>query len=115
MHDTLDIGDKTHIKHPVGLVDNQHIDSAQQQAATFEMIQQPPRRGNQHVGSTVDNPALIDKGNTADQQGHVQFVILAIDLEIFRDLCGKLPGWFQDQRTGHARPGPALGQDIDHR
>ncbi len=42
-------------------------------------------------------------------------MVFAIDLEIFRHLRSQFPGRFQDQGSRHARPRPALAEDIDHR
>jgi hypothetical protein len=42
-------------------------------------------------------------------------VVLAVDLEVLRDLGGELTRRLQDQRTRHARLGAALAQNIDHR
>ncbi len=114
LHDAFDIRDEAHVQHTVGLVDHQHIDTAQQQPAALKMIEQTSGRGDQDIRAAIDNPALIHKRDTANQQRHVQFVIFAIDLEVLGHLGGQLPGRLQDQGTGHARPGPALGEDIDH-
>ena len=43
-----------------------------------------------------------------DQQCHAEFVVLAVDLEVFRDLCRQFAGWTQDQAAWHPCPCAAL-------
>ncbi len=46
LHDAFHIRDEAHVQHPVGLIDYQYIDAAQQQPAAFEMVQQSAGRRN---------------------------------------------------------------------
>ena len=88
-----------------------------QQLAALEMVEQPARRGDHHIGAAIELAVLIVIGDPADQQRHGELMALAEDLEMVGDLRGQFAGGFQDQRAGHARPGaPALepGQHRQH-
>ena len=45
----LDVGDEAHVEHAVGFVDDHDLHAGQEQLAAFEMIEQTPGRGDQHV------------------------------------------------------------------
>ena len=113
--DALDIGDEAHVQHAVGLVDDEDLHIAQQDLAALEEIEQPARGGDQHVDAAVELLQLLDEGFAADQQRLAQLVILAVGVEVLGDLRGELARRLQDQRARHAGPGPAAGQDVDHR
>ena len=115
LEDTLDIRDETHVEHPVGLIDHHHLDPGQQQLAALEMVQQPARRGDQHIDAAVDQLVLLAEGNPADQQRLGQAGMLGIDVEVFRHLRRQFPRRAKDQRARHPRPGPATRQPRDHR
>ena len=48
-HDAADRREEAEVEHLVGLVEHQHFDRAQIGDARVEMIEQPARRGDQHV------------------------------------------------------------------
>ena len=79
------------------------------------MIDQAARGGDQDIDPAVELLHLGAETFAADQQRHGELVVFTVDHEILGDLRGQFPGRGQDQRTRHPRPGPALGQDVDHR
>ena len=83
--------------------------------AALEQVEQAARRGDQHVDAAVERLFLVGEGLAADQQRHVERVVLAVDLEVLGDLGGQFAGRRDDQRARHARLGAAVGQDVDHR
>ena len=83
--------------------------------AALEMVEQAARRGDQHVDAALERALLVGEAHAADQQRHVELVVLAVDLEVFGHLGGQFARRLQDERARHARLGAALGQDIDHR
>ncbi len=113
--DAFDIRNETHVEHAVRLVDHQNLDAVQQQLAADEMIEQPARRRNHHVGPAIELAVLILVGHAADQERHGQLVVLAEDLEMLGDLCGKLARRFKDQRARHAGAGAAAFEPGQHR
>ena len=113
--DFLDIGDEPHVEHPVGLVDHQDLDVAQQDAAALEMIDQAARRRDQHVDTAAELLRLVVHRDAADQKRLAELVELAVFVEVLRDLHREFARRRQDQRARHARPGPPGRQDLDHR
>ena len=83
LHDALDIGDEAHVEHPVGFVDDEKLDAAQQQLAALDMVEQPARCRDEHVDAARDLGILVAEGDAADQQGDVELVIDAVLVEVF--------------------------------
>ena len=67
--DALDVGDEAHVEHAVGFVDHQDLDAGEQQFAALEMIEQPARRCDHHIGAAIDLGCLFVERNAADQAG----------------------------------------------
>ena len=112
--DPLDIGDKTHVEHAVGLVHHHDLHAGQQQFAALVVIEQAARGGDQHIDATVDQLVLFAKGHAANQQGLGQLGVFGINVKVFRHLRCKLAGGGQDQAAGHPRFGAAFAQQGDH-
>ena len=115
VEDAFDIRDEPHVEHPVSLVHDHDLHAGQQQFAALKMVEQPARRGNQHIDAPVDQQILFLETDPADQQRLGQFGMFGIGVKVFSHLCGKFAGRAQDQRPGHPRPGPAPPQQGDHR
>ena len=113
--DALDVRDEPHVEHAVGLVDDQDLHPGQQDLAAPEVIEQPARRGDQHVDAAVEFLELVVERYAADQQGQRELVVDPVFLEALRDLGGKLAGRRQDQRAGHARPRASALEPGQHR
>ena len=79
------------------------------------MVKQPPRRGNQHIDTPVDQLVLFTKGNATDQQRLGQLRMFCIGVKVFRHLRRQFPRRAQHQRTRHPGAGTALTQQRDHR
>jgi hypothetical protein len=108
--DTFDVGNKAHIEHAVGLVDDENLDAGQKQFAAIGKIKKPARRCDQYVGAAGDLGLLIAEGHASNQQGHIEFVIDAVPREAFFDLRCKFARRLKDQRAWHAGAGTALFQ-----
>ena len=115
LYDLFDIGNETHVEHPVGFVDDQDLEPAKQQAAVLGVIEQPAGGCDQNIDAAIDQTHLFFHPDAADQQRNGQFVVLAVNLEVFLNLGRQFAGRFEDERTRHPRLGAACGQDIDHR
>jgi len=66
--DPLDIRDEPHVQHPVSLVDVQDLDIVQEDPAAFDLVEQSPGSGDQHVNAAVELQILFTEGAAADQQ-----------------------------------------------
>ena len=113
--DALDVGNEAHVEHAVGLVDHQDLDAVEKQLAALEMIEQPARRRDHHVGAAIELAVLVVIGHAANQERHGQLVVLAEDLEMLGHLGGKLAGGLEDQGARHARPGASALEPRQHR
>ena len=65
--DRLDLGQKSHIEHPVRFVQNQNGHLAQKDRPLLEMIVQPSRRRNNHVRISAHRRQLGPHGGAADE------------------------------------------------
>ena len=113
--DLLDVRDETHVEHAVGFVDDEDLHAVEQQLAALEVVEQAARRRDEDVHAARDLGVLFFIGHAADQQGHVELVVLAVLLEALGDLRREFACRLQDQRARHARLCPAIGQTLDHR
>src|SRR6266851_2317133 len=113
--DALDIRDESHVEHAVGLVDDEDLAIGEQDLAALDEVEQAAGGGDQHVDAALELANLVGEALAADEQRHVQLVVLAVGLERVGDLRGELARRLQDERARHARLGAAGGQDVDHR
>ena len=113
--DALDIGDKAHIEHPVGFVDDQDADIREEDLAAFEQVEEAARRRDQHIDAAVEFALLVAKALAADQEGRREPVMLAVALKGGLDLGRELARRLEDQRARHPRPRPSGGELVDHR
>ena len=111
----FNVGNETHVEHPVGFVDDQHFATRQQNLAAFKQVHQAARGRDQYINALFKRFDLIAHLHTADQQRHRQLVIFAVFFEILGDLRRQFAGWLQNEAAWHARARAAIGEHIDHR
>ena len=56
--DALDVVDEAHVEHPVRLVQHQHFERGQVDAAALEVVDEAARRGDDDVGAARELPVL---------------------------------------------------------
>ena len=112
--DALDVRDEAHVEHPVGLVHHHDLDAGEQQLATLEMVEEPPRRGDQHVHAAVDQQILLLEGHAADQQRLGELEVLGVGVEVLGHLGRELARGGEHEAARHARAGAAAGEPGDH-
>src|SRR6185312_3972562 len=78
------------------------------------MIEQAPRRGDQNVDAAQELGVLVAERDAADDQGDVEFVVLAVFLELLGHLGGEFAGRLEDQGAWHAGAGAALFEHGQH-
>ena len=67
--DPVDDGLEAHVEHPVGLVEDEELDRVERDGAALDQVEQPARRGDEHVrapgllGLGVDADAAVDGGD----------------------------------------------------
>jgi hypothetical protein len=84
----------------------------QQDLAALEQVHQPARGGDQHVDAFVERLDLVAHLHAADQQRHLEVVVLAVLLEVLGDLLRQLAGRLEDQRARHARAATAVMEEC---
>ena len=99
LHDALHVRQKAHVEHAVDLVEHQHVDSAQGQVALFEEVEQPARRGHDHIDSPVKILPLPAVAHAAVNHGGAQVGELAEVTEGFLHLHSQLAGGLEDEAT----------------
>ena len=99
LHDPPQIVDKAHVEHPIGLVEDQHLDVRQVHVALLHQVQQSARGGNQHVYALVQGPHLRRLAHAAVNRGLPHGRIAAIDLETLADLQCQFARRREHQRT----------------
>ena len=97
LDDPHDIGGEAHVQHAVGLVQHQDLQVSQVRRAPLQVIQEPPRRGDEDVRIAAQAGHLLaggaathdDPGGEPREAGDLEEMLL--------DLIGQLPGRHQDQ------------------
>ena len=112
--DAFDVGNEAHVEHAVGFVDDQQFHAGQQQTAALGMVEQAARRRDQDVDAAHQLGLLVAERNAADDQCHVELVVLAVLLEVLDDLRGEFARRLENERARHARAGAALFEHRDH-
>ena len=57
---------EAHVEHPVGLVEHEHLDLAERDGAAVEQVDEPTRRGDQHVGAARGSDLWVDASAAVD-------------------------------------------------
>jgi hypothetical protein len=98
------VGQEAHVEHAVGLVEHEHLEPAQRRIGGAEVVEQPPRRRDDHVHARAEGVLLrahsdaAEDGRARDRGVHRQL------LEVLIDLRAQLARGRQDQRArGPAR------------
>jgi hypothetical protein len=99
----VDLGEKAHVGHAVGLVENGHLDVGHRDLAPVGEVDQPSRGGDDDVDALVQlldlaldvGPAVEDDGPPAHGLGQ--------RLEDLGHLDGQLPGGDEDEAAGPSR------------
>ncbi|MCY1235905.1 hypothetical protein D9M72_485350 [compost metagenome] len=79
------------------------------------MIEQAAGRADQHIGAALQLAILLVERDAADQKRDVELVVLAVLVEVLRDLGGEFARRLQDERARHAGARAALFQQRQHR
>ena len=94
---TFNIGNESHVQHPVSFVNHQNFYVGQQHLAAFKMVEQAAGCGNQNINTLAQGGVLVGKADPANQQRHRQLVIGAEFFKGVRHLGGKFAGRGKDQ------------------
>jgi len=60
---------ESHVEHPVGLVEHQHLDVVEARRPLLEVVHQPPGRGDDHLAPVLEGLGLRRHAHAADDHG----------------------------------------------
>ena len=106
-----DAGQKTHVGHPVGFVDNDHLDLSEVDVAASEEIGEPPGARDDHFGPAPQRLQLRAEAGAAVDGGHSEIPRRAEPGELGADLGRQLSRGGEDQPTRPA--GAPSGEACD--
>ena len=97
VQDLVDVLDESHVQHPVGLVEDHHVDVLQLQCAPFQVVNDPAGGSHDDVDAVLELPDLaVDLLSAID--GTDPDAGVPADLgEVSGDLYGELPGGGQHE------------------
>ena len=90
--DAADRRQEAQIQHLVGLVEDEDLGARQTDMALGEVVEQPARRGNQHVDAAGERLDLRPMADAAEHDRHGQAEMAAVGAEALGDLGGQLAG-----------------------
>ena len=91
-NDLADIVDKSHIQHPVRLVQNKSFNLFQVNVALVAQVVETARRCHQNVHTLADGFHLGHLAHTAENYGTAQGQILAVPFKVVLNLQCQFPG-----------------------
>src|SRR5437764_589233 len=98
-YDPPDIGQETHVEHPIDFIEHENVHVAKMQCALLEMIEQPTRRRDQNIDTALEILALLAVTDTAVHDGRAQIGKAPIIAKRGLDLSGQLARRFQNKTT----------------
>ena len=90
--DLADIVDKSHVQHPVRLVENEGFNLFQVNVTLVAQVVETARRGHQNVHTLADGFHLGHLAHAAENHGAAQGQILAVPLKVVLNLQRQFPG-----------------------
>src|SRR6185436_17738057 len=88
--DLANVADETHVEHPVGCIKHQMLDITKAKRIAPGQIEQPPRRGDQHIDAVKQGTYLCAHRYAADGKRCVDTYVAAVGSEAIKDLAGQL-------------------------
>ena len=102
-----DVVDEAHVEHPVGLVEDEHLEPVEADEALAHEVEQAAGGGDQDVDARRHRPDLRVLADAAEDHGAAQLQVAAVDGEAGLDLSRELAGRGQHEGAAGLGPGPA--------
>ena len=99
------VREETHVEHPVRLVEDQVLDPSEFGVGLSEMIEEPTRRGHDHVHPAPESMLLRPHPDAAKDRRPGDRGVRCQGVEVLNDLSCQLPGGRDDQGPSGS-PGP---------
>ena len=115
--DLLEIRQKTHVEHPVNLVENEHLQFVQFDVALVNQVEQAAWRGDKDVCAPVQCPHLIQLADSAIHEGLTELETLAVCRKTLAYLNCQLTAGSQHKcaRSIGRRLASSLSQPVQYR
>jgi hypothetical protein len=105
------VGQKSHVEHPVGLVEHEELNLVQPQRPTLQMIEQTSRRGDHDVGAGAQLVVLPTVADAAKNHSGFQIGEARVIVDGGFHLRGEFARGFEDERARAGRVLPELRKD----
>jgi hypothetical protein len=86
LEEAPDVGQEPHVEHVVGLVEHEHLDPVETQAAAIQQVEQATRTCDDHFGAAPERLDLTRDRNAAEHGGRGEGCIPGKALELGVDL-----------------------------
>ena len=104
VEDAGDIGDETHVEHPVGFVEDQRLHRVEADALVLDVVEQAAGGGDEDLDTLFEFGDLWLDVHAAESAHGTNRRVLAVGLDRFVDLQRQFAGRCEDQRA-HRMPG----------
>ena len=109
--DAAHVGQKSHVQHPVGLVEHEELNQVQPHRAALQMVNQASRRGDDDVGAGVQLVVLPAIADAAKNDGGQQIGETRVIVDGGFHLRGEFARGFEDERARAGRVLDELRED----
>ena len=99
-HDAADVGQKAHVQHAVGFVEDKVLDLVEAAGAAAHVIEQPSGRGDDDVHAVAQGIHLLAIADAAVKDGGAEIGEAGEITKGGFDLGGEFAGGFQDRARG---------------
>lgn len=100
--DAAHVRQKSHVEHPVGLVEDEELNLMQPDFILAQEIQQASRSGDENIGAALDGFALFAVADAAEDDGGAQVGESPVIAKRRLDLRGEFACRFQHKATAGA-------------
>lgn len=111
----VDVGQKSHIEHPVCFVDNDERCIRQGQVVPPGMIQKSSRCSDDDIPVSLQISFLPDEIHSSDKKNRVCVQIFGVVLGGLMNLGCQLPGWREDEGPYPDPVPPSFGDFVENR
>src|SRR5690606_29965525 len=101
LEDLVDLRAEAHIEHPIGLVEDEHLDFREIDIAALQVVDQSARRGDEDVVAGPQVTDVLLNGGSAVDDAYPEIQMLRVITGSLRDLDSELSGGAE-----HERPEP---------
>ena len=112
-NDPSDVGEKAHVEHAIGLVENEELEARKICAALFHQAHEAPGGGDDQLHALAQGLFLGTFPHPAVDGRHAQRKMLGVGLDVVVNLDDQLAGRRNDQGPGLAVAGPILSEALE--